>query len=85
MQHKTKNQDLPSLQQTKTTDLLTVISTSFVEELERTCVKHFPETRFADTRASRRNAGGGSETPLSLDLLHGRRRDDRAVKRRHRD
>jgi hypothetical protein len=44
MQHKTKNPDLPSLQQTKTADLLTVISMSFVEELERTCAKHFPKT-----------------------------------------
>jgi hypothetical protein len=31
-----------SLQQTEIADLLTVISTSFVEEPERTCAKHFP-------------------------------------------
>jgi hypothetical protein len=29
---------------TETADLLTVISTSVEEELERTCAKHFPET-----------------------------------------
>jgi hypothetical protein len=33
-----------SLQQTETVDLLTVISMSFVEEPERMCAKHFPET-----------------------------------------
>jgi hypothetical protein len=59
-----------------------MISTSFIEEPEQTCAKHFLETRFAGTRAGRQNAGGGSETPLSLDLLHDRRRDGRAEKRR---
>jgi hypothetical protein len=48
-------------------------------------VKHFPEIWFAGTRAGRQNAGGGSETPLSLDLLHVRRRDGRAEKRRRRE
>ena len=75
----------PSLQQTETADLLTVISTGFVGELERTCAKHFPETWFASTRAGRRNVDGGSETPFSLDLLHGRRRDGSAEKRRRRE
>jgi hypothetical protein len=36
----------------------------------------------SSTRVSgRQNADGGSETPLSLDLLHGRRRYGRAEKR----
>jgi hypothetical protein len=48
-------------------------------------VKHFPETWFAGTRAGRQNAGGGSETPLSLDLLHVRRRDGRVEKQRRRE
>ena len=64
---------------------LAMISTSVGEEFERTCAKHFPETWFAGTHASRQNIGGGSETPLSFDLLHDRRRDDRAKKRWHRE
>jgi hypothetical protein len=41
-------------------------------------MKHLLETWFADTHTGRQNADGGSETPLSLDLLYGRRRDDSA-------
>jgi hypothetical protein len=45
-----------------------VIFARLGEEPERTCAKHSPETWFVDTRAGLQNVGGGSETPLSLDL-----------------
>ena len=60
-----------------------MISASNGEDPERTCAKHFLETWFAGVRAVPQNVGGGSETPLSLDPLHDRRRDGRAEKRRH--